>query len=130
MDVDDADDVDVDDAADGGDLEAPGGFLDEMEDALAANPDTKKFESPLDEIDPFVFFAQSCQTLAQQEPAFFQQWTQSIGQQGQAVLQAHMAQAEKHAKLIEQEKAEEAQEKEKDAQEKAQRLAARMAKRQ
>jgi hypothetical protein len=129
VDIDDGEDVDVDEAAADGDEHAPTELLDGLEDALGANPEVKKFESPLDEIDPFIFFAQACQALSQQEPQFFQQWTASIGQAGQQVLQAHMHQAEKHVKLIAEEKAEEAAEKEKERREKEERLAQRQAKR-
>lgn len=58
----DADSEDIDDAADGGDEDAPLDFLDDMEEAMLGTNDVDKFVSPLDDIDPFVFFAQSIQS--------------------------------------------------------------------
>jgi hypothetical protein len=111
----DASSVEADaDEEDGGD-EDTGAFIDDMEEAMLGG-DHSKFVSPLDDIDPFVFFMQCLEVLSRQENAFYNQWIASIGAEGGAALQKHAEQAKKHA-------AEMAAEKEKDAAEKAAKLA-------
>jgi hypothetical protein len=78
---DDDDSIDADEADEGedGDDDGTGAFLDDMEEAMLGNEnDGAKFVSPLDDIDPFVFFMQALETLSKQEPAFYQHWIASM----------------------------------------------------
>lgn len=77
---DDDDSIDADDAeAEGEDDDGTGAFLDDMEEAMLGNEhDGAKFVSPLDDVDPFVFFMQALETLSKQEPAFYQHWIASM----------------------------------------------------
>jgi hypothetical protein len=54
-------------------------WLAEVEDAMLGQSSKDfKLKTELDEIDAFVFFAQTLETLAKQEAAFYQQWIQAM----------------------------------------------------
>jgi len=97
--------IELDDAAEEGDEDAEL-MLDEFDAAwLAAEEDNlRRFASPLDDVDPFIFFMQALETLSRHDNSFYQQWLQSIGSQGQPLLQQHAEQAKQHALDMEKEK--------------------------
>jgi hypothetical protein len=50
---------------------------DNLANILEGNVDAETYESPLDDVDPFVFFAQCLQQLSQQS-GMYQQWVQTL----------------------------------------------------
>jgi hypothetical protein len=77
---------------------------DNLANILEGNVDAETFESPLDDIDPFVFFAQCLQQLSLQSSSIYQQWVQTLSPEKSATLTELMNVAKEKKERQEEEK--------------------------
>jgi len=59
---------------------------DNLANILEGNVDAETFESPLDTVDPFVFFAQCLEQLSHQSGPVYQQWIRTLSPDNSATL--------------------------------------------
>jgi hypothetical protein len=72
--------------------------------------DNDTFESPVDDVDPFIFFAQCLQVLREREKAFYDHWAASLSPELAGAVQSHVAEASERQKAVQEEAAEAAKE--------------------